>query len=74
MLLAGDKDDFSGSFLTSKWFKRNLYMWSLIQKMTDKSDDRIMVLVGSSHAAMFELFINENENWSIRELQEIMEQ
>ena len=73
MLLAGSSDDFSGPFLTSEWFKRNLYMWSLIQKKTDESDKKIMVLVGSSHAAMFEIFIKEVDNWKIKELKQIME-
>jgi hypothetical protein len=73
MLLAGDTEDFSGPFLTSEWYKRNLYMWSLVQKHTEKSDDRIMILAGSSHVAMFELFIKENEKWKVRELKQVME-
>lgn len=72
MLLAGDSNDFSGPQLTSEWFKRNLYMWSLIQKNTIGSDDRIMVLIGGSHAAMIDLFIRENQNWKVKELKEIM--
>ena len=72
MLLAGQPDDFSGPQLSSEWFKRNLYMWSLIQKNTTESDERIMVLIGGSHAAIMELSINENDRWKVRELQEIM--
>ena len=70
--LAGSSNDFNGVFLTSEWYKRNLYMWSLIQKKVSKFDERIMVLVGSSHAAMIELFIKENKDWGIKELKEIM--
>lgn len=73
MLLAGKPNDFSGPFLTSEWYKRNLYMWSLIQKQTIESDERIMVLVGGSHAALIELLIEQNKNWKIKELIEIME-
>ncbi len=73
MLMAGKPNDFSGPLLTAEWFKRNLYMWSLTQKNTGPSDERIMVLVGASHAAMFELFIRENEDWEIKELKELME-
>ena len=73
MLLAGNPNDFSGPFLTSEWYKRNLYMWSLIQKNTIESDERIMVLVGGSHAAMIELFIKENSGWKVKELEQIME-
>lgn len=73
MLLAGGPNDFNGPFLSAEWFKRNLYMWSLIQKNTTESDERIVVLAGSSHVAMFEIFINENENWKIKELRQVME-
>lgn len=72
MLEAGGLDDFSGPLLTSEWYKRNLYMWSFVEKQTDASDERIMVLVGSSHAAMFETFITGNKAWKVRELEEIM--
>ena len=73
MLLAGSTKDFSGPLLTSEWFKRNIYMWSLIQKGVTESDERIMVLAGLSHVAMFELFIKENDTWKVKELKEIME-
>ncbi|PIA81890.1 hypothetical protein BFR04_14320 [Gaetbulibacter sp. 4G1] len=72
MLLAGAPNDFSGPLLTSEWYKRNLHMWSLIQKHTKESDERIMVLVGASHAAMFELFIKENKLWKVKELEDIL--
>lgn len=72
MLLTGDTNDFSGPFLTSEWFKRNLYMWSFVQKQTEKSDERIMVLVGASHAAMFDMFIKENKLWAVKELVDIL--
>ena len=73
MLMAGEADDFSGALLTSEWFKRNLYMWSLILKNTANTDERIMVLAGSSHAAMFELFAKDNDGWSIKGLKDIMQ-
>lgn len=70
--LAGSTDEFNGVYLASEWIKRNLYMWSLIQKNTSDSDERVMVLVGSSHIAMMEVFINENSNWKTKELKEIL--
>jgi hypothetical protein len=72
MTVAGEPDDFAGPLLTSEWYKRNLYMWSLIKKNTADSDERIMVLAGSSHIAMFELFIKEDHRWTITELKEIL--
>ncbi|PQJ80548.1 DUF5694 domain-containing protein [Polaribacter porphyrae] len=73
MLLAGKPNDFSGPYLTSEWYKRNLYMWSLIQKNSIDSDEKIMVLLGGSHAAMIELFIKGNSGWKVKELEQIME-
>ena len=69
---AGSVTDQNGVHLTSEWYKRNLYMWSFIQKQTYASDERIMVLAGSSHAAMFELFIDENKGWQVVELKEVL--
>ncbi|MCB0688390.1 MAG: hypothetical protein KDC53_17750 [Saprospiraceae bacterium] len=66
-LLVGPVDNFIGPFLTSEWYKRNLYMWSMIQKITSDSDQRIMVLLGSSHAAVINEFVAMNPEWkSIR--------
>ncbi|MCX2679379.1 DUF5694 domain-containing protein [Galbibacter sp. EGI 63066] len=70
--VAGSTDEFNGVYLTSEWYKRNLYMWSLIQKNTFISDERVMVLAGSSHTAMIELFVKENRDWKIKELKEII--
>lgn len=71
--MAGSPNDLNGVYLTSEWYKRNLYMWSLIQKNTLESDKKIMVLAGSSHTAMIELFINGNKNWETKELKEIID-
>lgn len=72
MTVAGAPDEFSGPLLTAEWYKRNLYMWSLIKKNTSETDERVMVLAGASHVAMFELFIKEDRRWTITELEEIL--
>ncbi|HLW62397.1 MAG TPA: DUF5694 domain-containing protein [Flavobacterium sp.] len=70
---AGAIDDFNGVYLASEWYKRNLYMWSLIQKYASDSNERVMILAGSSHIAMIELFIKENRDWKIKELKEVID-
>ena len=72
-LVVGSKENFIGPFLTSEWYKRNLYMWSLIQKGVENEDQRIMVLVGASHAAILKNFIDDNKAWEIVELKAIIE-
>ena len=73
-LLVGDRDNFVGAYLASEWYRRNLYMWSLAQKATQPGDQRIMLLMGSSHIALIKDFIDKNPEWSSLELQEVMAQ
>lgn len=73
-LLAGDRYNFIGAYSASEWFRRNLYMWSLIQKgVASNDDDRIMVLLGASHIATMETFIDEDNNWKTVELVDLMD-
>ena len=71
-LIAGGKNNLIGPFLTSEWHKRNLYMWSLIQKRVNDNDQRIMILLGASHVAMIKNFIDQNQKWKAIELKSIM--
>jgi hypothetical protein len=48
--------------LSLYWINRNLRMFRKVQKMTDNTHDRILILVGNSHAAIFrQLFISSPE-------------
>jgi len=68
----GEKGNFVGAYLTSEWYRRNLYMYSIIQKAIEKQDKRIVILAGASHIAMFKDFIDYNPEWKVVELKEIM--
>ena len=68
----GEKDNFVGAYLASEWYKRNLYMYSIIQKSIEKGDKRIVISAGASHIAMFKVFIDYNPEWVTVELKEIM--
>lgn len=72
--MAGTVKDSNGVYLTSEWYKRNLFMWSFIQKYTSDSDQRVMVLIGASHAAIMELFIKGNKDWGIIGFQDVMQE
>ncbi|WP_394971343.1 DUF5694 domain-containing protein [uncultured Croceitalea sp.] len=69
----GAKDNFVGAYLASEWYRRNLYMYSLIQKNVELEDKRIMVLAGASHIGVFKDFIDKNPEWQSVELEAIME-
>lgn len=69
----GEKNNFIGAHLASEWYKRNLYIYSIIQKSIDQNDNKIMILSGANHIAMFKDFIDYNPEWETIELIEIME-
>ncbi len=54
----------------SEWYRRNLYMYSLIQKLTAPTDGRVLVLVGAGHAAMLRDFIRYDPRFHLRQLRE----
>ncbi|WP_442957509.1 DUF5694 domain-containing protein [Polaribacter sp.] len=45
-----------------------------MQKRTKRTDNRIMVLVGASHTAILETFIDGNKNWTVKEFKSVMEE
>ncbi len=69
---AGVKDNFVGAYLVSEWYKRNLYMYALLQKITESKDKKVVVLLGGSHIAMFKEFIELDSNFKAVELKEIL--
>lgn len=61
-----------GAYLASEWYRRNLYMLANIQKQTESSDNRIMVLAGASHVALFVDLLKHDPNFKIVELKEVL--
>ncbi|MBC9796302.1 DUF5694 domain-containing protein [Sinomicrobium weinanense] len=72
-LLAGDTDNFTGAYLISEWYRRNLYIWSLVQKNTTPDNKKVMLLMGASHVATIKEFIEKNNMWKTTELKDIMD-
>jgi Family of unknown function (DUF5694) len=69
---AGENADFTGPDLVASWYRRNLLMYSFVQKLTEKSDDKIVILLGASHIALFKHFIDLDENYKVVELKDIL--
>jgi hypothetical protein len=68
----GNPDDFSGASLVSKWYQRNLYIYSLIQKLTESTDNKIMILVGAGHAALIREFISHDPTFELVDLSTVL--
>ena len=70
--LAGSPDNFEGPFLVSEWYRRNLYMYSLVQKTMTAQDHKAMIVVGSGHAAMMQEFIKSGHQFWLKSLQDVL--
>ena len=69
---AGLQDNFAGADAVATWYKRNLYMYSLVQKKISPKDDHIMLLIGAGHASMIEKFIKDENVFKVLELKQLM--
>lgn len=69
---AGSPTDFRGARLVSEWYKRNLLMYSLVQKLTEAADQRVVLLLGASHIALIKHFIDLDERFKVVELKEVV--
>nr|WP_294785114.1 DUF5694 domain-containing protein [uncultured Flavobacterium sp.] len=69
---AGNPDDFTGPSLVANWYKRNLIMYSLIQKLTESTDNKIMILVGAGHAALIREYIAHDPTFELVELSSVL--
>ncbi|WP_342644396.1 DUF5694 domain-containing protein [Mucilaginibacter sp. CSA2-8R] len=69
---AGPPDNFAGADAVTLWYKRNLYMYSLVQKSVTAQDERIMIFLGSGHASMISKFIDDENVYQMVEFKEVM--
>jgi hypothetical protein len=69
---AGLQGNFAGADAVATWYKRNLYMYALVQKKILPKDERIMILVGAGHASMIEKFIKDENIFKVLELKDLM--
>ncbi len=69
---AGTTDNFAGAFLVSEWYRRNLYMYAIVQKAMTVPGDKALVLVGAGHAAMMREFIASDQQLRLKELKDVL--
>ena len=69
---AGSVESFAGSYLVSEWYRRNLYMYSVLQKTVIPTDVQVLVLVGAGHAAMMREFVQYDSRFQLKELKDVL--
>lgn len=69
---AGKTDNFGGAYSVSEWYKRNLYMFALMQKQVQNTDQRTVMILGAGHVAMIKKFIEEEGIYEVVELRDLL--
>ena len=69
---AGSLHDFRGANLVSEWYRRNLLMYSMVQKNVTPKDDRIMVILGAGHIAVLKQLVDLDRNMKAIDLQDVL--
>lgn len=61
----GSKADFEGADEATRYYQRNLRMYSNMNKLGLKKEDRVFVLMGASHTAFFRDFISRSPKYEM---------
>ncbi|OON67863.1 DUF5694 domain-containing protein [Hymenobacter sp. CRA2] len=69
---AGSIGSFAGPWLVSEWYRRNLYMYSVVQKTVEPADQRVLVLAGAGHTAMLREFAEYDSRFRLKELKDVV--
>jgi hypothetical protein len=56
----------------SKWFNRNVRIFSNIQRLADDPSERILVIIGGAHVPMLQFLIQSSQELRLREFREIV--
>lgn len=61
----GKNADYPGVDLLADWYKRNLKIFTNIERITESKDDRILVLIGAGHAKLLQQFIEDSGEFDL---------
>ncbi len=61
-----------GADEAAKFYHRNLVMYSNLNKIHLKEDDRVFILMGGTHTAFFNMWLNRSPKYKLNELNEYL--
>ena len=71
-LVAGEKGNHVGSYLTSEWWRRNMVIYENILKRLDGTEERILILFGSGHTALIHEMMKYNKKLELVPLADVL--
>jgi hypothetical protein len=64
--------DYAGADLVADWYKRNLRTVSNLHQISDRADDRILIIFGQGHIPLFKHFLEESPYFRVEDVQEYL--
>lgn len=61
----GTKDNFEGADEAAKFYQRNLRIYSNLNRIDLKKDDRVFIIMGGAHTAMFRDFMSRSPKYKM---------
>lgn len=71
---AGNVGNFAGAYLVAEWYRRNLYMYSTLQKTVTPADGPVLVLLGAGHVAMMRDFVPYDARFRLVEVKDVLKE
>lgn len=71
-LIAGEKDNHVGSYLTSEWWRRNMVIYENVLKRLNGKEERILILFGSGHTALLNEMMKYNQKLELVPLTDVL--
>lgn len=71
-LIAGEKGNHVGSYLTSEWWRRNMIIYENVLKRLDGKEERILILFGSGHTALLNEMMKYNQKLELVPLANVL--
>lgn len=65
LTLVGSKDDYEGADEAAKYYQRNLRMFTNLNRIPLRPDDRVFILSGASHTAFFRDFLHRSPKFKM---------
>ena len=71
-LVAGEKGNHVGAYLTSEWWRRNMVIYENILKTLNGKEERVLVLFGSGHTALLYEMMKYNKKLELVPLADVL--
>ncbi len=68
----GDADDYPGADFQTAWYNRNLRIFANLQRLKERSDERILLIIGAGHVPILRHAVQASPEFELIEVAEVV--